>query len=62
MKFFLKRITFLLVLSAIRVESALCFADAFGTTPQFWINLQTNHDLWIAAKEHKKVKPLTMSA
>ena len=43
-------------------ESALCFADAFGTTPQFWINLQTNHDLWIAAKEHKKVKPITMSA
>lgn len=39
-------------------ESALCFADVFGTTPQFWINLQTNYDLWLAAKDHKKVKPI----
>ena len=43
-------------------ESALCFADAFETTPQFWINLQTNYDLWQAAKDHKKVKPLILSA
>jgi plasmid maintenance system antidote protein VapI len=20
----------------------------FDTTPQFWMNLQTNHDLWVA--------------
>ena len=43
-------------------ESALCFADALGTTPQFWINLQCNYDLWLAAKEHKKVKPINLSA
>lgn len=39
-------------------ESALCFADVFGTTAQFWLNLQLNHDLWLATKEHKKVRPL----
>jgi len=26
-------------------ETAWLFAQAFGTTPQFWINLQANHDL-----------------
>jgi addiction module HigA family antidote len=26
-------------------ETAWLFAQAFGTTPQFWVNLQTNHDL-----------------
>jgi addiction module HigA family antidote len=26
-------------------ETAWLFAQAFGTTPQFWVNLQANHDL-----------------
>ena len=26
-------------------ETAWLFSQAFGTTPQFWINLQTNYDL-----------------
>jgi antitoxin HigA-1 len=26
-------------------ETAWALAGAFGTTPEFWINLQTNHDL-----------------
>ena len=26
-------------------ETAWLFAQAFGTTPEFWINLQTNYDL-----------------
>jgi antitoxin HigA-1 len=26
-------------------ETAWLFAQAFGTTPQFWVNLQTSHDL-----------------
>jgi addiction module HigA family antidote len=30
-------------------ETAWLFAQAFGTTPQFWVNLQANHDL---AKSH----------
>lgn len=26
-------------------ETAWLFAQAFGTTPEFWLNLQANHDL-----------------
>lgn len=26
-------------------ESAWLFAQAFGTTPEFWLNLQNNYDL-----------------
>jgi len=26
-------------------DTAWLFADAFGTTPEFWMNLQTIHDL-----------------
>lgn len=26
-------------------ETAWLFAQALGTTPQFWLNLQSNHDL-----------------
>jgi antitoxin HigA-1 len=34
---------------------ALDFADALGTSPQLWMNLQTGYDLWFAQQEHKKV-------
>jgi antitoxin HigA-1 len=26
-------------------ETAWLFAEAFGTSPEFWLNLQANHDL-----------------
>jgi addiction module HigA family antidote len=29
----------------VTAETAWLLADTFGTTPQFWINLQTNYDL-----------------
>ena len=29
-------------------ETAWLLAGAFGTTPDFWINLQTSHDLAVA--------------
>ncbi len=34
-------------------ETAWLFAQAFGTTPEFWMNLQSNHDL--AKKRPKRV-------
>ncbi len=34
---------------------ALDLADALGTTPQLWLNLQSNYNLWHAKKEHEKV-------
>ncbi len=39
-------------------ESAMVLADVFGTTPQFWLNLQNAVDLWKAEQTHKKIKPL----
>lgn len=35
---------------------ALDFSDAFGTTPNFWLNLQSRYDLWYALQKHKKVR------
>jgi addiction module HigA family antidote len=34
---------------------ALDFADAFGSTPEFWIHLQTIYDLWYARQKHKSI-------
>lgn len=38
-------------------ETAWLFSQALGTTPQFWLNLQTNYDL-ATSKPDTKVKPL----
>ena len=38
---------------SITPEMALRLAKAFNTSPQLWLNLQTNYDLWIA--EHKPI-------
>ena len=42
----------------VTAETALAFSDAFGSSAEFWINLQTNHDLWEAQQEHKKRKKI----
>jgi addiction module HigA family antidote len=46
----------------ITADTALRLAKVFGTTPQFWINLQTDHDLSKAAiaarDELASIKPL----
>ncbi len=39
---------------AITTDSALRLARYFGTTAEFWINLQTRHDLDIAELELRK--------
>jgi len=36
-------------------ETAWLFADAFGTSPQFWMNLQANYDL-ARARPEKRIK------
>ena len=46
---------------AITPDMALRLSRAFGTTPDLWLNLQKNYDLWNA--EHassawKRVRPL----
>lgn len=34
---------------------ALDFADALGTSPEFWLNLQNRYDLWLAKQSHQKI-------
>ena len=36
---------------AITVDTAMRLARYFGTSPQYWLNLQTAYDLEIAAQE-----------
>ena len=40
---------------AITPDTALRLARYFGTTPQFWMNLQSHHDLSAAAVERGRL-------
>ena len=50
----------------ITADTALRLGRVFGTSPQFWINLQTGHDLSKAAIESretlKAIQPLPLAA
>ena len=46
--------------AGISADMALRLSDALGTTPELWIGMQTEYDLWRASKKRrKKVAPLT---
>jgi antitoxin HigA-1 len=36
--------------AGISVEMSVKLAEAFGNTPQFWLNLQKNYELWYAER------------
>ena len=40
--------------TAITARTALGFSRVFGTTPEFWLNLQNTHDLWFERSQSKK--------
>lgn len=42
-------------------ETAWLLAGAFDTTPEFWLNLQTNHDLALT-RPHHTVHPLAAAS
>ncbi len=49
---------------SITADTALRLARAFGTTPQFWLNLQAHYDLEVAQERlegqiEREVLPLT---
>jgi len=47
---------------AVTPDMALRLARAFDTSPDLWMNLQKNYDLWQAehgSKEWRQVKPLS---
>jgi addiction module HigA family antidote len=42
----------------VSADSALAFAEAFDISPEFWLNLQRNWDLWHAKRTHVNVRLL----
>lgn len=40
-------------------ETAWLLSQALGTSPEFWMSLQVNHDLSLAKPDKKGLKPLT---
>lgn len=42
----------------VTADTALALSEALGTTPQFWMNLDDNYELWKAHKKHKKIEIL----
>lgn len=42
--------------SGISPEMALRLSMAFNTSPESWLNQQTQYDLWVAKKEAKGIK------
>lgn len=50
--------------SGISTPMALRLSKAFGTTPELWLNMQQNYDLWQAKKKTKlgRVKVLFKSS
>ncbi len=42
-------------------ESAWLFSEAFGTTPEFWMNLQSNFDL-VRSKPKRQVARIALAA
>ena len=43
----------------VTADSALCFSEVFPeTTPEYWLDLQRDWDLWHARKVHKIVKSI----
>jgi len=45
--------------AGISADMALRLSEAFGTSPELWIGMQSQHDLWRASrKRRKKVAPL----
>jgi addiction module HigA family antidote len=42
--------------AAVSTEMALRLARWLGTTPEMWIDLQTQYDLWVAGKNKKLLK------
>jgi addiction module HigA family antidote len=49
--------------SGISASMALRLAAALGTTPELWMNMQSQYDLWQAKrKKQPAVQPITLSS
>ena len=53
------------VRGSVTCDMALRLSRAFDTTPELWLNLQRNYDLWHAvhdSKDWQRVQPVEMPA
>lgn len=48
--------------AGISPEMALRLSIAFDTSPESWLNQQTQYDLWLVGKEKKKLRVKRLSA
>jgi len=49
--------------AGVSAEMALRLAEAFGTSPELWLKLQMNYDLWHASrKPRRKIAPIKTEA
>lgn len=44
----------------VSADSAIALAEALSITPEFWLDLQRNWDLWHAAKNHDPIEPINI--
>lgn len=45
----------------VTVDSALSFSESLGTTPEFWLDLQQQYDLWRGKQHHMSVPKLAVN-
>ena len=48
--------------AGISAEMALRLSEALGTSPELWLNLQTQYDLWRASRAKRKKVPRLAAA
>jgi len=48
--------------SGVSPEMSIRLSKAFDTTPEFWLGLQMNYDLWQAKKKAGKIKVKRLAA
>jgi antitoxin HigA-1 len=49
--------------AGISAEMSLRLSEAFGTSPDLWLRMQVQYDMWIASKKkRKRIKPLKIEA
>ena len=48
--------------AGISAEMALRLSDALGTSPELWIGMQAQYDLWQASKKRRRKLPRLLAA
>ncbi len=48
--------------AGVSATMSLRLAAALGTSPDFWLKMQMQYDLWQAQRKPPKVKPLSLTA